>query len=118
MFEWLEKKEKEQLVDYIISSYNCVDYDRLISFYGSYEQTCLAFASNQGKEFGLHEEFTPGDHTVYIKFAALLRRYFGVENIHDIFRLPEERRKEMALFCFRMTSTSRRQTEKYFRVEW
>ena len=118
MFEELEKNEKEQLVDYIISSFNCIDYDRLISFYGSYGQTCLAFASNQGKEFGLHEEFTPGDHTVYIKFASLLRRYFGVEDIHYIFRLPEDRRKEMALFCFKMTSTSRRQTEKYFRVDW
>ena len=118
MFEGLKKIEREQLVDYIISSFNCIDYERLISFYGTYEQTCLAFASNQGKEFGLHEEFTPGNHNVYVQFASLLLRYFRVGDIHDIFSLPEERRKEMALFCFKMTSTSRRQTEKYFRLEW
>ena len=51
LFRDLENREKNQLTDYIISKYNCIDYDRLISFYGSYDKMCLAFASNQGSEY-------------------------------------------------------------------
>lgn len=116
MFDGLNMREKQQLVDYIISSYNCIDYSRLLSFYDTYSQACLAFASNQGKEFGLKEEFTPGGHKVYIQISSVLRRQLGFRTVYDIFRLPSEKRHEMALLCFKMTGASRRQLEKFFRI--
>ena len=116
MFHGLPASEKQQLTDYIITSYNCIDYRRLLSFYdGSYENACLAFASNQGKEFGIHEEFVPGSHKAYIQISSVLRRYFGIENVKDFFAMPQKERNKMAAFCLKMTTASKRQVVKYFR---
>lgn len=48
--------EQEQFLDYIISLYNCVDYQRLIKFYGSLEKMIYAFSVTTGSEFGLKED--------------------------------------------------------------
>lgn len=101
--------------DYIISTYNCIDFERLISFYGSYEQTCLAFASNQGKEFGLKEEFTPGNHKAYLQISQFLVRKLEIKDVKDVFKLPADKIKKLARLCYQMTESSKRQIEKYFR---
>lgn len=116
MFDGLDLREKQQLTDYIIVSYNCIDYKMLLSFYeGSYERACLAFASNQGKEFGIKEEFVPGNHKVYIQIKHAVRQYFGISKIKDIFSLPQNERDTMAKFCLKMTGASKRQIVKFFR---
>lgn len=116
MFDGLVLREKQQLTDYIIRKYNCIDYKRLLSFYDdSYEKACLAFASNQGKEFGLKEEFVPGSHKAYMQIMHVIRQYFGITNIKDIFVLPQKERDAMAKLCRSMTSASKRQIVKFFR---
>ena len=116
MFDGLDLREKQQLTDYIITSYNCIDYKRLLSFYdGSYENACLAFASNQGKEFGIKEEFVPGNHKIYIQLCNLIRRRFGICHVKDIFSLPLPERKAIVAFCRSMTNISNHQLVKFFR---
>ena len=118
MFEGLGLEEKQQLTDYIITSYNCIDYERLLSFYdGSYEKACLAFASNQGKEFGIKEEFVPGNHRIYIQLCNLIRRRFGIDHVKDIFSLPLRERNVIVAFCRSMTNASNQQIVKFFRGE-
>lgn len=111
----LTRPEIQQLTDYIISSYNCIDYDRLISFYGSYSQVCLAFASNQGKEFGFKEAYSPGNHMEFIHIGNLLTRTLGVANVKDIFKMPAPEKERLAGLCFKMTTATKRQIAKYFR---
>ena len=44
-FSELDGVERQQLIDYIIVSYNCIDYEKLFSYYdNSYDTACLAFA--------------------------------------------------------------------------
>ena len=115
LFRCLSLSEKQQLIDYIITIYNCIDYDRLFSLYGSYDQACLAFASNQGNEFSIHEEFTPGSHKAYINISQFLIKKLGFKRVKDVFLLSEEQKRNFAQVCYKMNIASSRQIEKYFR---
>ena len=52
----LNERERSQLVDYIISVYNCIDYHFLTGCYGSYQDMLLAVNSNTGSEYDIKEE--------------------------------------------------------------
>ena len=115
LFEGLDSVEKNQLTDYIIVKYNCIDYDSLISFYGSYEKMCLAFASNQGKEYDINESFEPGKHLIYPSLSATLHKQFGFKNVKDIFKLSPADQEYLARQLFYATDAYDWQIRKYFR---
>jgi hypothetical protein len=115
VFRDLENREKSQLTDYIISKYNCIDYDRLISFYGSYDKMCLAFASNQGSEYDINEVFERGGHNVYPAISSTLLKGFGLKSVKDIFRMSPADQEDLARRLFYETSAQDWQIRKYFR---
>lgn len=53
----LNKKEKSYLIDYVISTYSCINYSKLISYYGSFEKLKIAINSNTGSEYEIKEDF-------------------------------------------------------------
>lgn len=117
-FSRLNDKEKNQLSDYIICKYNCIDYPALLSYYGdSYDQACLAFASNQGSEYDIQEEFHPESHKAYLEIPALLLRRFGFDSVYDALRLPRKDKELLyrQLLCSGKFFT-RRQLLKYLRL--
>lgn len=117
LFGRLNDKEKNQLTDYIICKYNCIDYPALLSYYcGSYDQACLAFASNQGSEYDIREEFHPETHTGYLIIPNILRRHFGFNTVYSAIRLPQKDRERLyrRLLCY--GKFSRRQLCKYLRL--
>lgn len=116
-FEPLAKKEKNQLTDYIISKYNCIDYDRLISFYGSYEKMCLAFASNQGSEFDINEEFEKGGHMVYYRISAALVKLHSFPNVKDVLKLSVSQRVELMNELLYETDAEQWQLMKYLHLK-
>ena len=57
MFHKLDKKEKSQLVDYIIIRYSVIRYDLLTTvYYDGYENMLLAINSNAGSEYEIKED--------------------------------------------------------------
>ena len=122
--EWLEKmfaplsaQEKNQLIDYIIVSYNVIDYEELISYYGSYEMACLAFASNQGKEFDVKEEFVPGSHKPYYEIPKVLLAKHYFKHVKDALRLPLTERVNLMYMLKDETNASWVQLRKYLRFK-
>lgn len=53
----LTPEEREQMVDYIIHSYNVIDYDWMTSFYGDYTNMLLAINANNGNEYDIKEDW-------------------------------------------------------------
>ena len=103
------------MTDYIISKYNCIDYDRLISFYGSYDKMCLAFASTQGSEYDINEVFERGGHNVYPAISSTLLKGFGLKSVKDIFRMSPAGQEDLVRRLFYETSAQDWQIRKYFR---
>ncbi|MBQ9893706.1 MAG: transposase [Bacteroidales bacterium] len=116
-FSGLCAKEKQQLVDFIITSYNCIDYETLLSLYGnSYNQACLAFASNQGAEYDIHEEYDPTSHRAFMEIPRRLSD-MGHKDIKSILKLPPESRFEILLSLFHVSKATMKQLCKYLRIE-
>lgn len=70
IFDGLNKKEKNQIIDYIISTYNFLDYEALIELYGSFEKVLASIDSNAGAEYEIKDDC--GDHSCYQKMLSTL----------------------------------------------
>lgn len=72
LFKGLGPKERLQLTDYIVSSYNFLDYESAIACYGSWEDMLIAINSNAGAEFDLPEDWE--DYSKYAKMIQVCNR--------------------------------------------
>ena len=118
MYDSLDERESEQLTDYIISKYNCIDYDAMISLYGSFEKACLAFDSNQGSEYEIKEDYSRDSHRSYFRASEILKNQFGYEDINRLLALPSHKREAFSRLLTNQGVLSRRQADKYFRIPW
>lgn len=68
----LNKKEWEQLVDYIVVQYMYIDFRACARYYGSVENMITAPDSNTGKEFDLVEDSGSGSFVPYNGMCRIL----------------------------------------------
>lgn len=57
-FKRLARNEINQIVDFILTTYNVVDYNETISLYGSYEKMLITFDSNTGSDHDMKEDYS------------------------------------------------------------
>ena len=94
LFSGLNRKEKAQIIDYVISKYNFLDYNALINLYGSFEKAMIAVDSNAGAEYDLKDD--TGDHSCYMKMIALTRQMFpNLWNV-NVEMLSDEQKNQLA----------------------
>ena len=113
IFEKLDKKESEQLIDYIIHKYNFIQYQETIRYYGSFEKMCMAIEATAGKEFDLSEEFD-ADSEVPIRsmlVEALKEGLIGKEM--KIYSLNEAEKDRYAALFRKKTQASAKQINKF-----
>ena len=67
LFKNLKPREKEFLIDYIITSYNVIDYGVLSKVFGSKDDAVRAFEIMAGDEFDVYEEHE--DYAVYRRLS-------------------------------------------------
>lgn len=68
LFKGLSSKERAQLIDRIISLYNCIDYKAVSRYYqGSFENTLMVISASSGSEHDIPEDFEDyGFYTVML----------------------------------------------------
>lgn len=113
----LTSEEQQQLSDYIISAYSVIDYEKAVSYYGSYENMVMAVNTAKGSEYDIKEEFLPGSDTVYSRMSALLIKEGIISDVDQLLLLPEERRLELLEPLALATGAGPRKTAKYLRLE-
>ena len=118
IFNPLAIKEKNQLVDFIITTYNVIDYDRAIRFFGSYEKMLEATHSVTGSEYDLNEVFVGKNDAVYAKMTQLLMNTGRFKDIHDIFFLSKEERFGLLEYLNGKTDATLEQIAKYLHLPW
>ncbi|MBR7003649.1 MAG: hypothetical protein IKI00_01585 [Bacteroidales bacterium] len=97
LMDSLKEKEKRYLADFIIRKYSLIDYQRVISLYGTYERMTDAFSNNTGSEYDIEEEYDPTsgkEYKLMANYLALDKRYKG---IGDVVSRPAEER--LAYLC-------------------
>lgn len=94
IFSGLDKIEKLQATDYIVSKYNFLDYESLISLYGSFEKVMIAIDSNAGAEYDLEDD--TGDHSCYMKMLSITRQLFPNLGKLNVEKLSDEQKNQLA----------------------
>ena len=97
LFQPLDRKERLQLTDYIITTYNCIDYDAAIRFFDSYEDMLIAMHATTGSEHDIREVFVGKSDAPYVRMAAYLLKNRFLEDIHDVVSLSVNEKYD--LYC-------------------
>lgn len=92
LMDGLIMKEKRQLADIIFRTYSRIDYDRAISYYGSFTKMTNAFSDNTGSEYDIDEEFDQTAGNDYRKMAHFLAKDCRYNSIGDLVKSPVEER--------------------------
>ncbi len=70
IYKGLDRKEKQQVLDYILSEYNVLDTEAMVLCFGSLERALAAMEANCGSEYDLKEDWD--DYSVYRKMERCL----------------------------------------------
>ena len=109
-------EEQQQLTDFIVQSYNCVDYADLLYRYGSYKDMVMAINTTTGSEYVIKEDFVGKSDRIYQKMSAFLLESHRIESMDELLRLPESERRALIAPLGIRTGVSRRQLEKYLHL--
>ena len=95
LFRSLDRKETLQLVDFIISTYNCIDYAAAARFFDSWDDLLMATHATTGSEYDLNEVFMGKSDAYYAQMTSFLLKGNYVNDIHDILRLSVDEKYEL-----------------------
>lgn len=114
LFKGLDRREKMQLIDYIISSYNFIDYEGAVACYGSWENMIIAIDANAGAEHDLKEDWE--DYSKYTDMIQVCNRHkvnLRCENFDDKSLVELARLFDM---LERETDAERKQIMKFLHI--
>ena len=117
MFRNLNEKESEQLTDYIISAYNPIAKDDVISYYGTYEVMTDAMKNNTGSDFDIKEKNDRLSHVPFIEMIQYLRKSMVEENIRKVTMLQMNDKMELAMELLKNTSATPAHIGKFLHMK-
>lgn len=117
LFSPLTRPEKEQLTDFIISTYNVIDYQYCIRFFGSLENMLISTHANTGSEYDINESFTGKSDAVYPQITRLLLASGRFKDIHDVLALSSKERMELFSWLLPRTDALPDQIAKYLHIK-
>lgn len=74
---WMKKlstSERLQLCDFIVSSYNVIDYHSMLTGFGNFEALRIALESTTGSDYDIREDLCKENYLHYIALFNLLRK--------------------------------------------
>lgn len=116
LFASLDKQECYQLVDFIISTYNVIDYDAAISFFDSYEDMLVAMHATTGSEHDLNEIFIGKSDAHYKRMTTIVLREGSVKDVHDIPAMSVDEKYDLFLLLRRMTEAPAEQIAHFLHM--
>lgn len=108
--------EREQLIDFIISTYSVIEYKTVLRYFGSYEAECIAAHSSSGSEYDINEVFIGRSDTCYAQFSQIIMDAGLLRNIHDIFGLSESEKRKIYSLLRQKTGAPHRQISAFLQL--
>lgn len=117
MFSGLTAEEKNQLTDFIISTYNVIEYVRVASYYGSPEKMLTAINSNTGSEYDIREERHRNPDTAYGQMMKYVVKNEYVSSAKEALLLPFETKMSLKRILVRDTVADEWQAMKFLGLD-
>ena len=118
LFRPLSRQEKEQLTDFIISSYDIIDHAGAARFFDGYDNMLEAMHTNTGSEYDLNEVLVGKSDAHYAAMSSILLKELPIFDIHDIFLMTEDERFKLFTILQRKTNATPEQILKFLRIPY
>lgn len=113
----LDVREKQQLTDFIIVTYNVIDYaDTLRFFDGEYENYRMALHTTTGHEYDLNETFVGRSDAHYSTMVKAILAGKRLTDIHDFLSWPAEERQKLVPLLRGKTRATEAQIKKFLHL--
>ena len=116
IFAPLNPTEKLQLVDYIVSTYNVLDYEGASRFFDGYDNMVIANHTVTGSEYDLNEVFVGKSDACYYQMTSIIMDTGRFNDIHDVFALSLEDKMELFKTLNNRTDATLEQIAKYLHI--
>lgn len=118
LFSPLSNEERQQLTDFIIVTYNVIDYDAALRYFdNSLENMLTAMHSTTGSEYDLNEPFCGKSDLPYLKMNTLIRQHLQLDDIHEILRFNDDDKLNAFRLLRRQGHFDPRQIAKFLHLE-
>lgn len=107
-----------QLTDYIISQFNCINYQALESYYADFGNLLIAVHSNTGSEYNIKEIVTSESDKVYNHLSQTVKKMTGYTDMTKVLALPDEDKKRIAWILSAETNATPRQISKFLHISF
>lgn len=112
----LTVKEIQQLADYIVTAYNCIDYDGVSSYYDDFKTMLVAIHSNTGSEYQIREVVTPDSDEIFLKMQSTIRQFSVYQDMTNVLSLPDSEKRKIAWLLASETGASPIQISKFLHM--
>ena len=114
----LDKKEQNQLVDFIVSTYSVIDKKKVIAIFGSYEELLTAINSVTGSEYDIFDEETGDNYRHYYEMIKISKEEgFDLNEMHFSEKTRnDERIKKLSYRFMTEANASEYEVAKFFHL--
>lgn len=116
IFSSLSSNECQQITDFIIATYNAIDYAEAIRYFDSFQDLLVAVHANTGSEYDLNEVFIGKSDAHYAGMISVIMREVRPDDIHDILSLSAEQKYELFLLLRKHTRAMGEQIAKFLHL--
>lgn len=116
LFSPLNKRERQQLTDFIIVTYNVIDYEAASKYFSSFEDMLNAMHATTGSEYDLNEVFIGKSDAYYDKMTIILLQRGIIRDIHEILSLSVDEKYELFLLLRRETLATSEQIAAFLHM--
>lgn len=109
----LSVEETEQLTDYIIKTWNVIDFPEAVSYYGDADAMIRSFHDNTGSEYDIKEDHDNYSDSVYADCSRILLGLGEVKSFREIPGLPDFKKMRLYKLLLSRTSARPKQIKKY-----
>ncbi len=112
----LSFSEIKQLTDYTVSSYNCIDYHSLGSYYEDFQTMLTAIHSNTGSEYDIKEKITSDSDAIFNKMLTIIRKMTPYPDMTAVLPLADDEKLRLAWILSAETGASPHQIAKFLQL--
>lgn len=116
LFSPLNDTERQQLADFIIVTYNVIDYRDAGSHFGTLDEMLRLSRSSSGSEYDIKEDFAGWSDMHYSRMTKIVMEKYALEDIHDMLKFPDSLKLDAARFLRTKTDATDRQIHKFLHL--
>lgn len=112
----LTPSEMNQFTDFVISTYNVIDYPAAIRFFDNFADMMKSIHANTGSEYDLNEVFLGKTDKPYAQMTKILLEECGYEDIHRILALDNDEKWKLFSILRKHTNVMGDQIARYLHL--